>query len=323
MEPFTIIAALILFSIGTTIVGIPIIVIILLVSRSKRKKRQAESTIYTTGVVQGVQNNPHEAVYGPNLKEQRKQAAKAAREAQKNAEAALIRRAKELDAMYPLIRRFHTTEIEYVCKSKARFDSVDPEVVALQYLRRSPEEMEFYTDVVIPNAKNKYKYERAFDEEIAPFTKKGSILKLRNRKGQVGTISWVILIYRHNGKEQRRVEVIQNSDRLFRMAKNGEYDNAEQEEFAKQQRAAMTPSLRYDILARDGFRCQICGASQEDEVKLHVDHIIPVSKGGKTVPENLRTLCDACNIGKGAKIEAPMSDRVAGAAIATVQHVLR
>lgn len=69
------------------------------------------------------------------------------------------------------------------------------------------------------------------------------------------------------------------------------------------ERAKMSNSLRYDILRRDGFRCQICGATQEDGVKLHVDHIIPVAKGGKTEYGNLRTLCEECNRGKSDKIE--------------------
>jgi 5-methylcytosine-specific restriction endonuclease McrA len=36
----------------------------------------------------------------------------------------------------------------------------------------------------------------------------------------------------------------------------------------------------------------------EQGVVLHVDHIIPWSKGGQTVDENLQTLCDRCNLGK-------------------------
>lgn len=64
------------------------------------------------------------------------------------------------------------------------------------------------------------------------------------------------------------------------------------------QRTLLTPALRYEILKRDNFKCQICGATQYDGVKLHVDHIVPVSKGGKTVASNLRVLCDSCNLGK-------------------------
>jgi len=72
---------------------------------------------------------------------------------------------------------------------------------------------------------------------------------------------------------------------------------------AKEQRKLLTPSMRYDVLKRDGFRCTICGRGQEDGVKLHVDHILPVSKGGKTTPSNLRTLCQDCNLGKSDKYE--------------------
>ena len=69
------------------------------------------------------------------------------------------------------------------------------------------------------------------------------------------------------------------------------------------ERSLMTASMRYDILTRDGHRCVICGATVADGVKLHVDHIIPVSKGGKTIPSNLRTLCDRCNLGKRDKYD--------------------
>jgi len=72
--------------------------------------------------------------------------------------------------------------------------------------------------------------------------------------------------------------------------------------FIKQQRQAMAPALRYYILKRDNFHCQYCGRGIEDGVKLNVDHIIPVSKGGKTEEDNLQTLCWECNIGKGSDI---------------------
>lgn len=64
------------------------------------------------------------------------------------------------------------------------------------------------------------------------------------------------------------------------------------------ERRKLTPKLRYEVLKRDHYHCVICGRGQEDGIKLHVDHIIPVSKGGKTELSNLRTLCDECNIGK-------------------------
>lgn len=64
------------------------------------------------------------------------------------------------------------------------------------------------------------------------------------------------------------------------------------------ERNKMTSSLRYSILERDGFKCVLCGRTAEDGVKLHVDHIKPISKGGLTEPDNLQTLCNECNLGK-------------------------
>lgn len=59
--------------------------------------------------------------------------------------------------------------------------------------------------------------------------------------------------------------------------------------------------LRYKVLSRDKFKCVRCGASPATDptCRLHIDHIVPFSKGGKTVLENLQTLCENCNLGKG------------------------
>ena len=58
---------------------------------------------------------------------------------------------------------------------------------------------------------------------------------------------------------------------------------------------------RFRILVRDGFHCQSCGASpiKERGVELHIDHILPWSKGGETIDENLECKCSKCNLGKG------------------------
>lgn len=62
--------------------------------------------------------------------------------------------------------------------------------------------------------------------------------------------------------------------------------------------------LRFKILYRDHFKCCACGASSASspDVVLHIDHIIPWSKGGETIEENLQTLCSKCNLGKGDDI---------------------
>lgn len=55
---------------------------------------------------------------------------------------------------------------------------------------------------------------------------------------------------------------------------------------------------RFKVLLRDGFKCVYCGATQETTT-LHIDHVIPFSKGGKNSIDNLVTACAECNISKG------------------------
>lgn len=63
----------------------------------------------------------------------------------------------------------------------------------------------------------------------------------------------------------------------------------------------LTARARFKILQRDGFRCCYCGRTPP-EVTLHVDHIVPRSKGGSDHPENLQASCDTCNLGKAARL---------------------
>ncbi len=49
------------------------------------------------------------------------------------------------------------------------------------------------------------------------------------------------------------------------------------------------PALRYQALMRSGGRCALCGAPK-DQTTLHVDHILPRSRGGKNTIDNLQVL---------------------------------
>jgi ATP adenylyltransferase len=53
-------------------------------------------------------------------------------------------------------------------------------------------------------------------------------------------------------------------------------------------------TLRYEILKRARFRCDLCGISA-DEKALEVDHILPRNYGGSDEPSNLQALCYSCN----------------------------
>lgn len=72
------------------------------------------------------------------------------------------------------------------------------------------------------------------------------------------------------------IEYQELCDLLYMQWRNGK----KYEETSKRERAMMNNQLRYDVLKRDKYKCKICGVSAQDGAKLHVDHIIPVSKGG-------------------------------------------
>lgn len=57
---------------------------------------------------------------------------------------------------------------------------------------------------------------------------------------------------------------------------------------------------RQNIYARDKYRCQYCGKGMPTE-ELSYDHVIPKSRGGKTVWTNIVTCCLACNRQKGGR----------------------
>lgn len=69
----------------------------------------------------------------------------------------------------------------------------------------------------------------------------------------------------------------------------------------KIERAKVTNKLRFYIYYRDGYRCCRCGKKTDN---LEIDHIVPISKGGKTHPDNLQTLCKKCNKEKSNIIES-------------------
>lgn len=75
---------------------------------------------------------------------------------------------------------------------------------------------------------------------------------------------------------------------------------------AKQtKRKPISAKLRAEVLERDKYACVKCGAKAKDGVQLHLNHRLPVSKGGKNSFDNLETTCQECNLG--------MSDRIISA----------
>lgn len=72
----------------------------------------------------------------------------------------------------------------------------------------------------------------------------------------------------------------------------------------KQRKRTYIPrGLRKEVFMRDNYTCKECGATKEDGATLHIDHIIPVSKGGTDTLDNLQTLCSHCNLNKSNIIQ--------------------
>ena len=98
-------------------------------------------------------------------------------------------------------------------------------------------------------------------------------------------------------------ELKEIKDIIFKInQKRGNYysDSQTWESICRVERGKVTNRMRFSIYQRDHYRCQKCGRRTND---LEVDHIIPISKGGKSTYDNLQTLCHRCNVRKGAKIE--------------------
>lgn len=55
------------------------------------------------------------------------------------------------------------------------------------------------------------------------------------------------------------------------------------------------------ILDRYGRKCLCCGRSQ-NEVALHMDHVVPLSRGGSHTADNVQPLCKSCNSKKHTRV---------------------
>jgi len=67
-------------------------------------------------------------------------------------------------------------------------------------------------------------------------------------------------------------------------------------EFRDSKYTPRTPSqkLKVRVYESCGYACTRCGSKDN----LHIDHVVPYSKGGKTIFENLTVLCGRCNLSK-------------------------
>jgi len=142
--------------------------------------------------------------------------------------------------------------------------------------------------------------ELGFTEENFKSIEKSILSEVTSTKLSNLTVSVQIYMQAKSGKIYREKHHIFSNDELLKAYNDwkNKPNYKKYETTAGFERRELNRDLRFAVLKRDNYRCCICGRNAKDGVKLEIDHIVPVSKGGKTVITNLQTLCQDCNQGK-------------------------
>ena len=98
------------------------------------------------------------------------------------------------------------------------------------------------------------------------------------------------------GFETLSVSEIENLKAKCLQRLNAYLDKRGNQIFAHRRKSTgyISGSIRYEVLKRSKFHCELCGISAADKA-LEVDHIIPRNKGGSDDFSNLQSLCYSCN----------------------------
>ena len=73
-------------------------------------------------------------------------------------------------------------------------------------------------------------------------------------------------------------------------------------------------NLRRMVIERDGLRCVYCGVDLLKN-EVHLDHVVPESRGGPTSLNNLQVTCGKCNLEKGVLSESAFENKLRTRAI--------
>lgn len=186
---------------------------------------------------------------------------------------------------------------EYIYKYFYK-DKSDREKAIIRYFIQNKNSVneELYKEAISLRSQYKYELDMINLDNGLPLS------KYISTSWEIPSLPEVSFIFRYvssQGKSMNETVIPVSQEILDYIDKKEEWLNS-----ARGQRSLMTPKLRQEILQRDNYTCKICGNSikKEPNLLLEVDHIIPVSKGGKTTKENLQTLCWKCNRSKSNKI---------------------
>lgn len=214
-------------------------------------------------------------------------------------------------------------EIRRHYEKKWQYNKLEPAYLMSSVVRENMDKYALYIEKIRENRQTKIVYDKSVDEisslenhidyETIGMTEKS--FRKREEKIFKQTIlpqytDCTITVLMSYSSPQGKVNLSKRGEYNFNQLvtsfdsiSRSKLDYATYQALAAVERSKVTDSLRYDIMRRDRFRCVICGASANEGVRLHVDHVVPIAKGGKSDPNNLRTLCERCNIGKSDKLE--------------------
>lgn len=140
----------------------------------------------------------------------------------------------------------------------------------------------------------KYSSEICLSEILRYFKSRGTnygfLFRWKGKKGAV------IFIKAQINKTRREYGLNEISVKI-------DYTSKPQKQSVKRKRTYIPRGLRKEVFMRDNYTCKECGAKKSDGATLHIDHIIPVSKGGTDTLDNLQTLCSHCNLNKSNIIQ--------------------
>ncbi|MGE6894451.1 HNH endonuclease [Priestia flexa] len=148
------------------------------------------------------------------------------------------------------------------------------------------------------------KYREANKEKIAEYKKEWAVKNKEKKQRQEKA-------WRENNKEKNA----EKKSEWYRNNKSRVFSNLLKRRSSKHF-VRFEGVRRRELLERDNWKCQCCGVKVhdrseggnenrhlwDDEFKAHIDHIIPISKGGDSSPDNLQVLCRTCNLSKKDKI---------------------
>jgi 5-methylcytosine-specific restriction endonuclease McrA len=107
------------------------------------------------------------------------------------------------------------------------------------------------------------------------------------------------LIRENEGGRQNHPPVIRTEEQIQRYAERRRATLARRR--ARLHTTVVEYFTRDQVIDRDGRTCYLCGRDNLNDGDIHIDHVVPLCRGGTHTLANVRVACAPCNIRKGAR----------------------